>query len=663
MDIKKTLKKHAAPVILATAISGTALATNSVATRADEVDEATDSIVIEEDMSSHSKVTGLTETQSIVRNVVFSTRTKTTTEEKSLVSSEFDTKEEAQEWIDKRTDILEEAYEITKEEIITSTVIEQDGQPININEEFDEKKDALEKKEELESNTNNECDLTVEEKDVCHITETTVEVDEIFDTKEEQEAYKELVQDKKDLDLTEEVLTEEITHPEEKVTEITKDTKEELDNAVESVIEEIKASETDEITYETRVEEGIKEESVLGDTKEESISETFDTKEGAEAFIEEKKEETTDDITFEFEEISERTESSRDESDINEVVDSMDDVESYIDNLKSQGYEIDGYEVLDETTTIIEKIPTGNVIVKDSTKFDSDSYFESSGNFAIIKQGNGTAVVWTLEPLSESEKTSFKDSFLNSNLDPSIQDSSFEYISGTGSYDLSYIGKNWGTYLVNYKDGVITVECDEARISHLNVGTFEDEMIEEEKVVSKFRINGRKYIEENYTVYDVNGTRKEQLYENKQVYYATVYKTLKEENKKYKLTGSYIEEQEEISKKYVLKGTVTKYVQKEKYRGLIEYRRVIVDKEEPKEEKPSGQKPGEQKPSGQKPSKEENKKEEKKEEPEEDKQSPKMGDNSNLELYTAVLLASSFGLGTTLGYTIGSQKVKKKKMK
>lgn len=647
MDIKKSLKKHATPVFLATVIGGAVMATNVVVAKADEVDEI-QSIVIEEDTSSKSEVSGLTETQSIVRNVVFSTRAKTTTEEKSLESSEFDTKEEAQEWLDEKTDILEEEYEITKEEIITSTVIEQDKDPVDINEEFDNEKDALDKKEELESNTNNECDLTIEEKDVSHITETTVEFDEIFDTKEEQEAYKELVEDKKDLDLTEEVLTEETIHQEEKVIEITKDTKEELDNEVESVIEEIKATETEEITYETRVEGGSKEEIVLGETKEENISETFDTKEDAEAFIKEKEEETRDDVTFEFEEINEREQTTKTESDINEVVGSMDEVESYIEDLKLQGYKIDGYEVLDETTTVIEKAPTGNVIVKDSTKYDSNSYFESSGNFAIIKQGNGTAVVWTLEPLSESEKTSFKDSFLGSNLDPSIQNSSFEYISGTGSYDLSYIDKNWGIYLVNYNDGVITVKCDKDRISHLNVGTFEDEVIEVEKVLSKFRINGTKYTEEIYTVYDVNGIRKEQLYENKQLYYATVYKTLKEETKKYKLTGSYKEEQEEISKKYVLKGTVTKYAEKEKYKGLIEYRRVIVDKEdkEDKEEKPK-----------------EEDKEDKNHETEDAKLLPKTGDDSNIELYSAMLLGSTLGLGLTLGYAIKSEKVKKKKIR
>ena len=157
-----------------------------------------------------------------------------------------------------------------------------------------------------------------------------------------------------------------------------------------------------------------------------------------------KKEETTEDITFEFDEIKEKTESSINESDINEVVDSMEEVESYIDDLESQGYKVSDYNVSDESTTVIEKTPTENVVVKDSVKYPSNSYFEANGNFAIIKQGNGTAVVWTLEPLSQSEQTSFKDSFLASDLDPSIRDSKFEYISGTGTYDLSYIGKNWG---------------------------------------------------------------------------------------------------------------------------------------------------------------------------------------------------------------------------
>ena len=131
------------------------------------------------------------------------------------------------------------------------------------------------------------------------------------------------------------------------------------------------------------------------------------------------------------------------------------------------------------------------------------------------------------------------------------------------------LAKTGGTYLVNYNEGVITVECDKDRISHLNVGTIEDEVIEDEKAVSKFRILGKKYIEESYNVYDVNGIRKEQLYENKTTYHATVYKTLKEN-----------------SKKYTLKGTVIKYVEKEKYKGLIEYKRVTIKPEEKPENKP-----------------------------------------------------------------------------
>lgn len=649
MNIKKTLKKHAAPVILATAISGSVMVANSVTAKADEVEEVSESIVMEE--GTHSEVVEtFTPSQSIVREAVISTsnvETKTTSEEKTLVSNEYDTKEEAQEWVDKRTDILEEAYEITKEEIITSTVKEQVGDAINIDEEFSNEKDALDKKEELESDTSNKCDLIVEEETETHKTETVVNVDETFDTKEEQDAYIESIEDKKDLTLTEEVISDVVSHPEEKVTEINKDTKEELDNEIDSIISDIKASETDDVTYETRVEESTKEESVLVETKEDTISGTFDTKEEAEAFIEEKKGETTENVTYEFDEITERTESNREESDINEVVDSREEVESYIDNLESQGYNILNYDVSDESTTEIEKIPTGNVVVKDSVKYPSNSHFEANGNFAIIKQGNGTAVVWTLEPLSESEKTSFKDSFLANDLDPSIRGSKFEYISGTGTYDLSYIGTNWGTYLVNYNEGVITVECDKDRISHLNVGTIENEVIEETKVVPKFRIVGKKYIEENYNVYDVNGVRKEQLYDSKKTYYATIYKTLKENSKRYKLTGSYIEEQEEISRKYTLKGTVTKYVEKEKYKGLISYKRVITKPEEKPEDKP------------------ENKPENKPEEEnfdcnQENDVLPKTGDDSHIELYSAMLFGSTLGLGLTAGYAIESEKVKKK---
>ncbi len=630
MNLKKELKKRVTPFILATAISGTSMATGAVVAKAEVKNKTEKDINVEETTSTNDEIPKtLTTAQAIAREAVYNSPrvvSKKEVIEKSLVSDYFDTKKEAQDWIDKRKELLKDNYEITNEEIVTSIVKEQVGDSIEIYEEFDNKEDALLKKAELENDINNECDLEVVEEKEKHTIGTTVEFEKSFNTQEEAEEYKKSLEGKKDVTITEEVIDEEKVYPEEKVTDISNDSLEELENEIKSVIDGIKAEEKENVSYETRVEQSQSEETVLGEVTEEKISETFDTKEEAESFIESKNAEETDDVKFEFEEIKERTETSKEESEINEVVDSMEDVNSVIEILKAQGYIIDSYDVTEETKTIIEKIPTGNVIVKNSTKFDSNSYFEANGNFAIIKQGNGTVVVWTLESLSEKEQASFKDSFLKANFDPSIKDSNFEFISGNGEYDLSYLGNNWGTYLINYNDGTIVVECDKDRISHLNVGTFENEFVEEEKTISQFRISGKKYIENNYQVYDVKGIRKEQLYENITTYYATIYKTKKELNKKYLIKGSYVEEKEEISKKYMLKGTIKKFEEKEKYKGLIEYRLIVLTKEDDDfiEEK-----------------------------------NPDTGYDANIELCSAIVLASTIGLGLTADFSKDKSKEKK----
>ena len=630
MNLKKELKKRVAPFILATAISGTSMATGAVVAKAEVKNKTAKDINVEEVTSTNDETPKtLTTAQAIAREAVYNSPRVTSKKEvieKSLVSDYFDTKKEAQDWIDKRKEILKDAYEITKEEIITSIVKEQVGDSIEIYEEFDNKENALLKKDELESDINNECDLEIVEEEEKHTIGTTVEFEKTFNTQEEVEEYKKSIEGKKDVTITEEVIDEEIVYPEEKVTDISNNSLEQLENEIKSIVDEIKTEETENISYETRVEQDKKEENVLGEVTEEKISRTFGTKEEAKSFIENKKSEETDDVKFEFEKIKERTETSKEESEINEVVDSMEDVNSVIESLKEQGYIIDSYDVTEETKTIIEKIPTGNVIVKNSTKFDSNSYFEANGNFAIIKQGKGTVVVWTLEPLSESEQASFKDSFLKANFDPSIKDSNFEFISGNGEYDLSYLGNNWGTYSINYNDGTIVVECDKDRISHLNVGTFENEFVEEEKTISQFRISGKKHIENNYQVYDVKGIRKEQLYENITTYYATIYKTKKELNKQYVIRGSYVEEEENISKKYVLKGTIKQFEEKEKYKGLIEYRLVVLKKDD------------------------DNFVEEK---------NPDTGYDVNVELCSALLLASTIGIGLTADFSLDKSKEKK----
>lgn len=65
--------------------------------------------------------------------------------------------------------------------------------------------------------------------------------------------------------------------------------------------------------------------------------------------------------------------------------------------------------------------------------------------------------------------TSFKESFLSVNYDPSISSlTNFVFISGAGEFDLTSIASNSGIYTIGYSNGVITLDCSSDKISHLN---------------------------------------------------------------------------------------------------------------------------------------------------------------------------------------------------
>ncbi len=590
MNIKKVINNHVAPLVLAASITGSVLATNVLEVHAETTDE---SINVE-------------------------------SEGKGSISNYFDTLEEAKKWLEDRERVLATTYEITgkyihecNNELIKKEIVE-------IDEVYDTEEEALKYLEELKKLENCSVDLTITKVgEVVEKTET-IEVDKTFNTMEELNAYKDSLSSKDNLNL----VVKEIPNgwklgDEVKEADLTADSEEELEAKINEVKEKISSEETDVINYDVRVETDVKEENVPSNVRKEDFSLTFDTKEEALEFIELKKDEVKDDSdrSYEFGEISEKSVFSHNETtDINELFSTKEELEAFKFELEKQGYTLSDLEELVETHVVIENVETGKLIVNGSSKLSSNSHYEVCGNYIIIKQASGNVAVWTPSGLTGEQMTSFKESFLSGNYDPSISSSTnFVFISGSGEFDLSSIASNWGVYTIGYSDGVITLDCSSDKISHLNYGSYSKEVEPVEKTVEEYRLTGKKTIPVNKTVYELNYSLNTQEYETKKTYVASVFKTIKTKSVVYNLSGSYTETKKE-EPKYNLKGKIVKSIYGTRYKAVINFK--YKTKEEQKQ----------------------------------DEDIPKTGDESNIGIYKAVLTGSVLGLVGTI-----STKVKKKK--
>lgn len=553
---------------------------------------------------------------------------------KSISSIDYDKKEDAQKWIDDTTDNLEKNYDIVSEKIIEKTVTDV-KEEINIEEKFDTKEEAEIKKEEYESEENTKSDLKIEEEITTKEKETVVEVDETFETKEELDEYKDSLSDKEKLEVKEEVITSEEIGEKEKVTEITKDNEEELDTETNKVLAEI-----DKEKYQTSVEKSFSEETVLKETKEEEISESFDTLEEAESFIDSKKQTDSANVSYEFGEIEKVTETKKETTNFEEETDSEEKIKDIIEQIENEGFEITNYTVIDESETITKEVESGAINVNNFVKYESDSYFEASGNFIIIKQGSSTAVLWTPNQISSEEQTTILDIIVSNNYDPSISNVSFNYISGIGSHDLSYLGKNWGIYNIGYENGVVQLACDKDRISHLNIGSYENEKEVIEEVIPKYKVSGTKTRDVSCDKYNVSGKKIESIYETIPQYTATIFRSPIYKNSSYRIYGQYVVKEKSSDVKYVLQGNILKLIDKKQYQGMIEYKKsekIVIPNNE--KDIPNNNNTY---------SNDEN---------------PKMGDDSNIDLALSTLTLSSLGLISIAGYGLNQAKTKKKILK
>lgn len=545
MNFKNVVKNHVAPIVLATTISGSVVAANT-------------SVVHAEPMPPKSK------------NVV------TEYEEKKISSDYFNTIEEAEKWLEDRKEVLESTYKITGEYIYSYPNELISEEKITIDEVYYNKEEVLNRLEELNKLDNCSCNLTIIEGEEIKNNLETINVDKTFTTMEDLNNYKDSLNGKENLNLkVEEVLGDWQLGSEEKVTNITADTSEELNEEIEKIKSKIKADETDNINYDIRVVTNSSEELIPTSIKTEKFSETFDTKEKAEEFIELKNKEVINDPNrnYEFSEICEKKVFSHNETtDINEIFSTIEERENYKKNLESEGYILSDLEETVEIHTEKESIETGNLIITNSTKLPSDSHYEVQGDFIIIKQAKGNVAVWTPTSLTNDQKTSFKKSFLSGNYDPSISESTnFVFISGAGNFDLSSIASNWGIYTIEYSDGIITLDCSKDKISHLNYGTYEKEKKDIIVDKEKYKLIGKKTIGINKTVYDLSYSLNTQEYTKKLTYTADIFKTIKTRSKNYHLTGTYSEINQEKIPKYNLKGEIVKKIYGTKYQAEISF--------------------------------------------------------------------------------------------
>lgn len=544
-------------------------------------------------------------------------------EVKTITSIDYDKKDDAQKWIDDTTDVLEKNYDIVNEKIIEKTVVQEEEK--NIEERFDTEKEAQDRKEEYENEENTKCDLKIDEEVTTSEKETVVEIDKTFDSKEELDKYKESLSDKENVEVKEEVNTSEELGEKEKVAEITEDSEEELQNEIDKILDTI-----DKDKYQISVEKSSSEKTVLKEIKEDEINEKFDTLEEAQDFIDNKNQTDSTNISYEFGEIEKVTETKKEIIDFEEVTDSEEKIKDIIEQIENEGFYITHYTITDESETITKEVETGNVNVNNFVKYESSSYFQAQGNFIIIKQGSSTAVLWTPDVISSEEQAKILDIILENNYDPSISKVSFNYISGVGSHDLSYLGKNWGTYNINYENGIVQLECDKEKISHLNVGAYDYEKEVIEEVIPKFKVSGTKTKEISYDKYNVSGKMKESIYENVPEYFASIYRRPIYKNSSYRIYGQYVVKEKETETKYVLHGDILKLIEKKQYKGVIDYKHMEKDNQYDNSI---------------------------------NDELPKTGDENNIDLAISSFALSSLGLIGLVGYGLEQEKVKKKTLK
>lgn len=529
-DLKEMKKRLAALSVAGTMVaSGVGFATTEV--NADEMETEGTKVEQESDYSYTSEVTT----------------------DKSEVENRLDEKENA----------LKDNYEITAKEVIEIENQVISTEKVKVNESFDTEKAANKKKEEIEKGDIESSNLSVEKKDAI-----VVNVDETFDTEEKALEFLKEYKEKYNVDLTvSEIYSDWVSNGTIKVKELFGLSEEERDKEVEEITKEIESSNTDTIRYEVSITKTSKTEKVYVKDNVTNETKVFDSLEKANDFIDGLKLSENENIKIEINGPKlNKVLTSSETFEIEDVFNSEEELNVCIEKLESEGYVLSDITKKEVIVKETEKVPTGKVIVSDSTKLDSSSKYEVLGNYIMIKQASGNIAVWTKEEMTKEEQESFKESWFKGNYDPSIgKDVNVYFIFGEGEKGLSYIGNGWGTYNISAKDNKIIMTCDSKKISHLNYGNFEQEYIEKENDVTKYMVSGNKTMNNYKDEYLVDYKKTEKMFEDKVTYGAVINKETLTRDVEYNAKGSYEQEQEVWN----LKGEYIKNNRGSLFYGLI----------------------------------------------------------------------------------------------
>ena len=462
--------------------------------------------------------------------------TKEKEAEFSYTSENFTEKEEAEKWLDETKQKLEGNYDIISEEIIEveNQIISTEEKQIN--ETFKTEEEAMKKKEEIEKQDVEDVNLTIK-KDTY---EDTITIDETFETEEEALNFIAKRKQEYNIDLeAEKIYSNWISSGKIKVTELSGLTEEERDNKAQQIKAEIEKDNTDTVRYEVLVEKTSTTENVYIKDNITNDTKQFNTIEEANNYIKNLKLSETDNIKIEVTGPIKKEELvSSSTTKIEEKFDTNAQVEEFLNKLKEQGYTFENIKISTIKVNETIKVPTGNVVVNNSNKLDSANKYEVEANYVMIKQSSGKVAIWTPEQLTEKEQNSFKNAWLNGNYDPSVgNDFEFYFISGEGEKDLSYIGKQWGIYNFKTNDDKIIMTCDKDRISHLNYGNiekeYEEQMVEKEKLL----LEGNKIQKIYKDIFEVSYEKTEKIFEDVPRYGAIIHKEKFTRDQKYNVNG------------------------------------------------------------------------------------------------------------------------------
>lgn len=530
-------------------------------------------------------------------------------------------KEEVEKWLDEKENNLKDDYEITKKEIIEIENQVTSTEKVEVNEKFDTEEEAKAKKEELEKGDIESSDLSIEKKDAV-----IENVDRTFNTKEEALNFVKEYKEKYNADLSvSEIYGEWISNGTIEVKELSGLTKEELDKEVEKIKNEIESASTDNIRYEVLVQQTSKTEKVYVKDNVTNETKVFNSLEEANKFIDNLKLSEDENIKVEINgPVLKKVLVGSETSAIEKLFESEEALNAYIEKLKEEGYELNDIATEKVIEKHTEKVPTGDVTIKDSNKLDSNSKYEVKGNYIMLKQASGNIAIWTKEEMTKEEQESFKENWFKGNYDSAIgKDVNVHFIFGEGEKDLSYIGNGWGSYNITVKNDKIVMTCDAKRISHINYGSYEPEYAEKEVEETKYKVTGNKTMNKYEDKYQVDYKKIEKIFEEVTTYGAVISKEEFIRDYLYNVNGSYEKEGES----WILSGEYIKNNRGSLFYGLIaakEKDKEINDEEEKDKDK-------------------------EKDEEELNASAPQTGDDNNLLLYLGTAGASLAAAGFVAG--------------